>query len=107
MGVKIDVALRSLDSERRAILIVVLKYVRRIVGHADAYRHAATIVSGADIPGMGRLALQRRVIGTAGDAIGLRSGVAVVRRDAERLQDAGQIRQPLLIGDLEAPQPSA
>jgi hypothetical protein len=61
------------------------------------------IVSGTQVPGIGRLPQQRRLVGAQRvNAAGLRGGVAVIAGKTESPKPSRQIGQPLLVRDLKA-----
>jgi serine/threonine protein kinase/tetratricopeptide (TPR) repeat protein len=76
--------LGCLLAQGSAVGVVISENVRLLVSHAQAHGKPAAIVSWADIPGVGSLALQRRMIRAARHAVGSGRGVAVIRGQTKR-----------------------
>jgi hypothetical protein len=83
-------------------LIGVLIDAGAVVGQAHADGEAPTIIGGADVLGVGRLALQGRTVRAAGNGIHFGGSVAVIGEHAEAAEPSGEHRETLLIGDFEA-----
>ena len=75
--------------------------IRTVVCDAESNRKRPLIVSGAQVPGIGRLPQHRLVSARRVNAAGLRSGVAVVAGKTESSKPSRQIGQPLLVRDLK------
>src|SRR4029077_12851250 len=97
VGIKVGVAERSLNAKAGAVGVLILENALIVVGHANANGDAATVVSGADVKGMRRLTLQRRMIGAADvlQAKSARLGVAVVGGKAEAVEGTRQSAEML------------
>jgi len=83
--IEVDVAERPFEAARgwgrpiRAVLIVVTVDVLLVLGETNTNRDASAVVGWAEVPGIGGATQESWVVGTPGQAAGLRRRVAVVR----------------------------
>src|SRR6266481_7370151 len=92
--IEIDVAIRSLDSTIGALLEVIEENVGVIMGKAHARRKVLLVIGVVEVPVVGGLALQSRVVGPTAESRGrersLRAGPAIVGPYTGPVEHAGQ-----------------
>jgi len=88
-----------------AVLVGVGGNVGLVVAQAHANRKPAAIVGRTDVPGVGSIAQQSRMIGTARKTFGRGTGVAIVGGDTEPGERPGQEGKVLKVGGFETGNP--
>src|ERR1035438_4728073 len=94
-------------TEQRAILILICKDVLLIVRQADSHGEPATVIGWAQVPGIGGLPQQRRMIRTSRQPVRAGGRKAIVSRETQASQNARQERPALFVSRFPAPHISA
>src|SRR5579859_1493355 len=105
MSVEVVVAEWALNATVGTILKLVSGNVGVVIREADADGDTATIVCGADVPGVGCVSEQARMIRPAIQTADSRRGVSIVRRNAQASEWARQKGEVLEVSDLKAIEP--
>src|SRR5262249_6906932 len=95
MRVKVNISFRAFESQGRVIVEVVAKDILVVMGHAEPGRQSTPVVGDVHVPVVRRRAQQRRLVAPARNGC-FRAGVAIICRESNSTQRAGQKRKVLL-----------